>query len=85
MSSRPETSVGNCCPGLEFDFRAVWRRIFEGITLREYDSLVMEDLTTDETDPQSLEAPLADGDRDAARAREDAEEGCRGRGRIAEG
>ena len=42
VSSRPETSVGNCCPGLEFDFRAVWRRIFEGITLREYDSLVTE-------------------------------------------
>lgn len=41
VSSRPETSVGNCCPGLEFDFRAVWRRIFEGITLREYDSLVV--------------------------------------------
>ncbi|MCA3574353.1 MAG: hypothetical protein IOC86_10585 [Aestuariivirga sp.] len=43
LSSRPETSVGNCCPGLEFDFRAVWRRIFEGITLREYDSLVTDD------------------------------------------
>lgn len=42
VSSRPETSVGNCCPGLEFDFRAVWRRIFEGITLREYDSLVTD-------------------------------------------
>jgi hypothetical protein len=43
VSSRLETSVGNCCPGLEFDFRAVWRRIFEGITLREYDSLVTEE------------------------------------------
>ena len=43
LSSRPETSVGNCCPGLEFDFRAVWRRVFEGITLREYDSLVTDD------------------------------------------
>ena len=43
LSSRPETSVGNCCPGLEFDFRAVWRRIFEGITLREYDNLVTEE------------------------------------------
>jgi len=42
LSSRPETSVGNCCPGLEFDFRAVWRRVFEGITLREYDNLVTE-------------------------------------------
>jgi hypothetical protein len=40
-SSRPETSVANCCPGLEFDFRAVWRRIFKGLELREYDSLVV--------------------------------------------
>jgi hypothetical protein len=43
VASRPETSVANCCPGLELDFRAVWRRIFEGITLREYDNLVMQD------------------------------------------
>jgi hypothetical protein len=35
-------SVGNCTPGLEMDFRAVWRRLFEGIVLREYDNLVME-------------------------------------------
>lgn len=45
VSSRPETAVANCCPGLEFDFRAVWRRMFEGITLREYDNLVIEDET----------------------------------------
>ncbi|MFN4142405.1 hypothetical protein [Aestuariivirga sp.] len=45
VSSRPQTSVANCCPGLELDFRAVWRRMFEGITLREYDNLVMEDET----------------------------------------
>jgi hypothetical protein len=25
ISSRPITSVANCCPGLEVDFRAVWR------------------------------------------------------------
>ncbi|WP_157639568.1 hypothetical protein [Lamprocystis purpurea] len=42
FASRPEMSVGNCTPGLEMDFRAVWRRLFEGIVLREYDSLVME-------------------------------------------
>ena len=41
ISSRPETSVANCCPGLELDFRAAWRRMFEGITLREYDNLVV--------------------------------------------
>jgi hypothetical protein len=42
VSSRPVISVGNCTPGLEVDFRAVWRRVFEGIVLREYDNLVME-------------------------------------------
>lgn len=42
VSSRPVTWVGNCTPGLEMDFRAVWRRLFEGIVLREYDNLVME-------------------------------------------
>lgn len=42
VSSRPITSIGNCTPGLEVDFRAVWRRVFEGIVLREWDNLVME-------------------------------------------
>jgi hypothetical protein len=42
ISSRPVTAVANCCPGLEVDFRAVWRRMFKGIVLREYDNLVME-------------------------------------------
>ncbi|HZZ22846.1 MAG TPA: hypothetical protein VFE60_09840 [Roseiarcus sp.] len=41
VSSRPITSVGNCCPGLEVDFRAVWRRLFKGVELREYDNLVV--------------------------------------------
>lgn len=42
VSSRPVTSIGNCTPGLEVDFRAVWRRVFDGIELREWDNLVME-------------------------------------------
>jgi hypothetical protein len=42
ISSQPVTSVANCCPGLEVDFRAVWRRMFKGIVLREYDSLVVD-------------------------------------------
>jgi hypothetical protein len=41
VSSRPEAAIANCCPGLELDFRAVWRRMFEGIVLREYDNLVV--------------------------------------------
>lgn len=42
VSSRPVTAIGNCTPGLEVDFRAVWRRVFEGIVLREYDNLVLD-------------------------------------------
>lgn len=42
VSSQPLTSVANCCPGLEVDFRAVWRRMFKGIVLREYDNLVVD-------------------------------------------
>jgi hypothetical protein len=41
-SSLPAAAVANCTPGLEMDFRAVWRRIFEGIVLREYDNLVVD-------------------------------------------
>jgi len=42
VSTRPVSAVANCTPGLEVDFRAVWRRVFEGIVLREYDNLVVE-------------------------------------------
>ena len=42
FSSSPAAAIANCCPGLEVDFRAVWRRILEGVTLREYDNLVLE-------------------------------------------
>ena len=41
FSSSPAAAIANCCPGLEVDFRAVWRRILKGITLREYDNLVL--------------------------------------------
>lgn len=50
INSRPVTSVANCCPGLEVDFRAAWRRVFKGIVLREYDNLVVE-VDADVTDP----------------------------------
>jgi hypothetical protein len=42
ISSHPIVAIANCCPGLEFDFRAVWRRLLEGITLVEWDNLVVE-------------------------------------------
>lgn len=38
----PETAISNCFPGLECDFRNVWRRIFEGIVLHEADNYVVE-------------------------------------------
>jgi len=49
VNSRPESSVANCCPGLEMDFRAVWRRMFKGIVLREYDNLVVDTDSADKT------------------------------------
>lgn len=50
VASRPVTSISNCTPGLEVDFRAVWRRVLGGIELREYDNLVirMDPAATDE-------------------------------------
>jgi hypothetical protein len=46
LNSRPEMAIANCCPGLEVDFRAVWRRLFEGIVLSEHDNYVIEDCRT---------------------------------------
>jgi hypothetical protein len=36
----PSTAISNCFPGLEFDFRNVWRRVFVGITLMENSNFV---------------------------------------------
>ncbi|WP_324699360.1 hypothetical protein ACLIMP_18250 [Novosphingobium aerophilum] len=38
----PVTAISNCFPGLEFDFRVIWRRIFEGLTLIECHNLVLD-------------------------------------------
>jgi hypothetical protein len=43
VNSRPEMAIANCCPGLEVDFRAVWRHLFEGIELCEHDNYVVND------------------------------------------
>ncbi|HYM60541.1 MAG TPA: hypothetical protein VEZ11_06575 [Thermoanaerobaculia bacterium] len=40
-SSLPNSAISNCFPGLEFDFRNVWRRIFVGIVMHEADSYVV--------------------------------------------
>jgi hypothetical protein len=42
FNSRPEAAVANCCPGLETDFRAVWRRMFKDIVLSEHENIIIE-------------------------------------------
>jgi hypothetical protein len=41
-SSQPDSAISNCFPGLEFDFRNIWRRMFEGIELHEADNYVLK-------------------------------------------
>ena len=38
----PSTAISNCFPGLEFDFKAFWRRAFVGIVLQEWDNYVVD-------------------------------------------
>jgi hypothetical protein len=40
--SHPSSAISNCFPGLEFDFRAIWRRIFVGIVLSENNNYVVD-------------------------------------------
>jgi uncharacterized protein len=40
-TTRPDSAIGNCFPGLEFDFRNVWRRVLVGVVLHEADNLVV--------------------------------------------
>ncbi len=40
--SHPTSAISNCFPGLEFDFRNIWRRIFVGIVLSESNNFVTE-------------------------------------------
>lgn len=40
-STLPDSAISNCFPGLEFDFRNVWRRVFEGIELHEASGFVV--------------------------------------------
>ena len=41
-STLPDSAISNCFPGLEFDFRNVWRRIFVGLVMHEADSYVLD-------------------------------------------
>ena len=38
----PSSAISNCFPGLEFDFRNIWRRVLEGIVLLENNNYVVE-------------------------------------------
>lgn len=39
--SHPGSAISNCFPGLEFDFRAAWKRVLVGVELHEADTLVV--------------------------------------------
>ncbi len=41
-NSRPDSAISNAYPGLEMDFRNVWRKILEGIILHESVNFVIE-------------------------------------------
>lgn len=41
-STQPRAAIANCFPGLEFDFRNIWRRIFVGIELSESTNRVIK-------------------------------------------
>lgn len=42
ISVLPRTAISNCFPGLEFDFRNLWRRAFQGLVLIENNNYVIE-------------------------------------------
>ncbi|WP_299436679.1 hypothetical protein [uncultured Aquimarina sp.] len=41
FSVLPRTAISNCFPGLEFDFRNLWRRAFKGLLLLENNNFVL--------------------------------------------
>jgi hypothetical protein len=48
-STLPSAAISNCFPGLEYDFKNFWRRVFVGIVLLEWDNYVID------ADPQYKE------------------------------
>jgi hypothetical protein len=40
-NAHPVSAISNCFPGLEFDFRTAWRRMFVGIQLSEHNNYVV--------------------------------------------
>lgn len=71
-SAHPSSAISNAYPGLEMDFRNIWKRLFEGIELHEASNLVvavdsdalveLEELLTgyllESVDGRAVEAPL---------------------------
>ena len=55
ISTHPASAVSNSFPGLEFDFRNVWRRIFVGLKLHEAQPLVVK---VDDNAPQEIRTLL---------------------------
>lgn len=41
-NAHPVSAISNCFPGLEFDFRTAWRRMFVGIELSEHNNYVVK-------------------------------------------
>ncbi|HEY0313218.1 MAG TPA: hypothetical protein VGC56_12065 [Allosphingosinicella sp.] len=41
-NARPLSAISNCFPGLEFDFRTAWRRMFVGVELSEHNNYVVK-------------------------------------------
>ena len=53
-SAHPDSSISNCFPGLEFDFRNVWKQIFIGIELHESDNFVVRVEPGSEAESQNI-------------------------------
>jgi hypothetical protein len=71
ISASPVTAVANCCPGLEVDFRGIWRRLFKGIELREYDNLVVRNWPDPSVEAEGAHAVEVPADFEPAEAFED--------------
>ena len=56
--SHPSSAVSNSFPGLEMDFRNIWKNIFEGIVLLEYSNLVTG---VDENVDKKIKALISEG------------------------
>src|ERR1700681_2067290 len=42
VNAMADSTISNCFPGLECDFKAFWRRAFVGIVLQEWDNYVVD-------------------------------------------